>query len=82
MALGKLSILKGSYEKDGKEHFSRAYNDRTNGNCFKLTEGRLTLEIRKKFFLMRELKHCQRLPRVVDASSLETLKVRLDSNLT
>ncbi|KFV45113.1 hypothetical protein N341_08608, partial [Tyto alba] len=46
---------------------------------FKLKEGRFRLEIRKKFFTMKVVKHWDRLPReVVDAPSLETLKVRLD----
>ncbi|KFO85772.1 hypothetical protein N320_12056, partial [Buceros rhinoceros silvestris] len=49
---------------------------------FKLKEGRFILEIRRKFFTMRMVKHWHRLPReVVDAPSLETLKVRLDGAL-
>jgi len=44
------------------------------------------LDIRKKYFIMRVMKHWNRLPRdVVGAQSLETFKVRLDesqSNLT
>ncbi|KFV60155.1 hypothetical protein N341_07203, partial [Tyto alba] len=47
-------------------------------NGFKLKEGRVTLDIRKKFFTMRVVKHWHRLPReVVDAPSLETFKTRL-----
>ncbi|KFQ89830.1 hypothetical protein N337_06745, partial [Phoenicopterus ruber ruber] len=74
--------LKGAYKKDGEKLFSRACCDRTRGDGFKLKEGRFRLDIRKKFFTMRVVKHWHRLPReVVEAPSLETFKVRLDGAL-
>ncbi len=40
------------------------------------------MDIRKKFFTRKMVRHWHRLPReVVDALSLETLKVRLDRAL-
>ncbi|KAK4811018.1 hypothetical protein QYF61_015722 [Mycteria americana] len=67
--------IKGASKKDGERLFSRACCNRTRGNGFKLKEGRFRLDIRKKFFTMRVVKHWNRLPReVVDAPSLETFK--------
>jgi len=63
--------------------FSRACSDRTRGNGFKLKEGRFWIDIRKKFFNVKVVRHWNRLPReAVAPPSLAVLKARLDEALS
>ena len=60
----------------------RICGDRTRRNVFKLKEDRFRLDIRKKSFTVRVVRHWDGLPRdVVDAPSLENFKVKLGKTL-
>jgi len=77
--LAAFQYLKGTYRKDGENLFSRPCCDRRRSNSFKLREGRLRLDIRRKFYTTRVVEHWNRLPReAVEAPSLETFKASLD----
>ena len=81
--LAACQYLKGACRKDGDNLFSKAGCDRTRSNAFKLKEGRCRLDIRKKCFIMRVMKHWNGLPReVVEAPSLETFQARLEGALS
>jgi len=64
--------LKGAYKQEGERLFMRVDSDRTRRNGLKLGQGRLRLDIRRKFFTQRVVMHWNRLPKeAVDAPSLE-----------
>ncbi|KGL86264.1 hypothetical protein N301_13533, partial [Charadrius vociferus] len=77
--IAAFQYLKGAYRRAGEGLFTRACSDRMRGNGYKLEEGMFRLNIRKKFFTLRVVRHWNRLPReVVEAPSLEVFKARLD----
>jgi len=81
--IAAFQYLKGVYRKDEENLFNKAYCDRTRSTGFKLSKGRFRLDIRKKFFTMRVVKHWNGLPReAAEAPSLETFKARLNGALS
>ncbi|PKU43850.1 hypothetical protein llap_5846 [Limosa lapponica baueri] len=81
--IAAFQYLKMAYRKAREGLFIREWSDRTRRNGFKLKEERFRLDIRKKFFPVRVVRHWNRLPReTVDAPSLEVFKARLDGLLS
>ena len=71
--------MRGAYRKAEEGLFIRECSDKMRGNSFKLEEDRFRLDIRKKFFIVRVVRHWNKFPsEVVDALSLEAFKARLD----
>ena len=81
--IAAFQYLKGVCKKEGDRLLSRVCWDRTRGNGFKIKEGTFRLDTRKKLFMIRVVRQWHRLPReAVDATSLQTLEVRLDGALS
>ena len=81
--IAAFQYLKGAYRKDGEGLLIRECSDRARGTGFKVKESRFSLDIRKKFFTVRVVRHWNRLLReAVAAPSLEVFKTRLDGALS
>ena len=81
--IAAFQYLKRAYRKVGEGLSVRAGSDRMRENAFKLKEGRVRLDIRKKFFSVRVMRHWNWLPsEVVNAPSLEAFKAKLDGALS
>ena len=73
------AVLTRPTGKPVRDFYIRTCSDRTRGNAFRLEEGRFGVDIGKKIFTVRVVRHWNRLPsEVMDAPSLEAFKARLD----
>ena len=58
-----LPVLEVGLQESWDGFFIKVCSDKTGGNGFKLKEGGFGLEIRKKLFTVRVVRHWNRLPR-------------------
>ena len=55
--------MKGAYKQEGGRLLIKADSDRTRANGYNQKEWKFRLDVRKKFFTQRVVKHWNRLPR-------------------
>ena len=55
--IAAFQYLKGAYRDAGEGLFIRDCSDRTRGKGFKLKQGKLRLDIRRKFFTVAVVRH-------------------------
>ncbi|KFQ46403.1 hypothetical protein N333_13181, partial [Nestor notabilis] len=80
--IAAFQYLKGAYKDVGEGLFIRDCRGRTRGNGFKVKQEKFRLDIRKKFFTVRLVRHWNRLPKeVVNAPCLAVFKALLDRTL-
>ena len=80
--IATFQYLKGAYRDAGEGLFIRDCSDRTRDNGFKLKQGKFRLDIKRKFFTVRVVRHWNGLPKdVVSAPPLAVFKARLNKAL-
>lgn len=57
-----LQVSEGSYKDVREEHFVRNCSGRTRSNGYKLKEGKFRLDVRKKIFTLRVVRHWTKCP--------------------